>query len=522
MSSLVLDPHVGFSILASARSERERHEELGCGLQGPGSRPVRRALGELRDRIARMGQAEAVLHARELVSWLDDRPSYRSLCKGDERIKGRRVLKESVLYPDPAGQIPSIFHVRRGLEALEIDLPMHAWAPLADTLAAIAAGESPKKIRRSVRIPELQELFGEMEGAGLLTEGESLPAPPWEGGLLFVGHNCVIAGSKRTRILVDPWLRPWHPADPPNYRSLLPHQLRPVDAILLTHSHGDHFHLGSLLHFPRDTPIVVPRIARENVLSTDLAFRLGQLGFTRVLTPNWWETVQFGDVTVEVLPFLGEQPTASELVYPEIRNAGNTYSIRAPDFSAALLADTGHDPLGHMDEVARKAREKFGPVDVLLTGIRAFRIVPVLYPFTTIDAFLLNVPLDLVGEPQQLMNDAEDALATAEAFGARYVVPYADGGAPWYWREGMGPTYRGYPAYEGFREAAEHSLDDQVSTPFPERIREVAARRYGGAPGPVEPLILRPGDALRLDDGPQVTRFPGHAWPYGDDPHAAP
>ena len=62
---------------------------------------------------------------------------------------------------------------------------------------------------------------------------------------------------------------------------------------------------GSLLHVPRNTPIVVPYLPRENVLSTDLAFRLGQLGFTRVLTPRWWETLRFGDIEVQVLPFLG-------------------------------------------------------------------------------------------------------------------------------------------------------------------------------------------------------------------------
>ena len=257
---------------------------------------------------------------------------------------------------------------------------------------------------------------------------------------------------------------------------------------------------------------------RENVLSTDLAFRLGQLGFTRVLTPRWWESLRFGDIEIEVLPFLGEQATATALVYPDVRNAGNTYAIRTPQLSAAFLADTGHDPLGHMTEVAEQARTRFGPVDLLFGGMRAFSIHPVLYPFTTLDAFLLNVPLDLAGVPQQLMNDASDLLETAERFGASFAVPYADGGAPWYWREGMGPAYRGYPAYEGFREAPTHAIEDAQSDPFPERLAEVAARRYGGR-GPVEALVLRPGDALQLEGGrPRIRRFPGHAWPLADDP----
>lgn len=518
MATLVLDPHVGFSILATTASERERHEELGCGLQGPGSRPVRRALAELRKRIRALGRDEAIARAEELLRWFDDRPAWRALCE-DRHVAGRRVLRREVLFPDPALLQPATFHVRRGLEALEVDLPLHAWAPLADTIAAIAAGEDARRIRRSVRLPELQELFAEMEGAGLLYEGEPLPPPPRAPGITFVGHNTALVDSGTTRILLDPWMRPWHEQDPAGYRMLLPHQLLPVDAVLLTHSHGDHFHLGSLLHLPRRTPIVVPWLERENVLSTDLAFRLGQLGFTDVRRVRWWERLRFGDVEVDVLPFYGEQATAEALVYEDVRNAGNTYAVRTPSLAAAFLADTGHDPLGHMTDVAAEARARFGPVDLLFGGMRAFRITPILYPFTTIDAFLLNVPLHLAGRQQPLMNDAADLLETAERFGAAFVVPYADGGAPWYWREGMGPAYRGYPAYAGFRDAPEHGMEDEQSDPFPERLAEVAAARYGDRPWPVRPLVLRPGDAVHLEAGePMVRRFPGHAWPYGEDP----
>ena len=171
MAQLVLDPHVGFSILATTGSERERHEELGCGLQGPGSRPVRRALAELRSRIGKLGRDAAIAQARELLVWLDDRPAYRSLCE-DRHLEGRRVLRQQVLFPDPGAQLPATLHVRRGLQALESDLPLHAWAPLADTLAAIAAGESARKIRSAVRLPELRELFADLEAAGLIREGD--------------------------------------------------------------------------------------------------------------------------------------------------------------------------------------------------------------------------------------------------------------------------------------------------------------------------------------------------------------
>ena len=105
---------------------------------------------------------------------------------------------------------------------------------------------------------------------------------------------------------------------------------------------------------------------------------------------------------------------------------------------------------------------------------------------------------------------------TATTQAGRFAVPYADGGAPWYWREGMGPAYRGYPAYAGFREAPEAAIEDEQSDPFPERLAEVAARRYGGG---ARSLVLRPGDALQLVGGePHIRRAPGHAGPNGEEP----
>jgi hypothetical protein len=288
----------------------------------------------------------------------------------------------------------------------------------------------------------------------------------------------------------------------------------PVDAIALTHSHGDHFHLGSLLAFPRDTRILVPEVERESILATDLETRLREVGFTRVESVSWWSTKRVGDLELQAMPFHGEQPTAIDVVDPALRNVGNTWAVRTPAFSAAFLADTGRDALGAMSDVALEARRRWGPVDMVFSGMRGFSLAPILLPFTTLDAMFVNVPLDLVGVRQRLMHDAADVLQVAELFGARWAVPYADGGAPWYWREAMGPAYRGYPSYPGQVEAPGADVEDPKSAPFPERLEEAARLRYGDG-GPVEPLILRPGDLVRLAKGKvRVGRVEGFAWPY--------
>ena len=147
---------------------------------------------------------------------------------------------------------------------------------------------------------------------------------------------------------------------------------------------------------------------------------------------------------VRALPFYGEQPTDEEGLYPGLFNEGNTWLVRAPGFSAAFFADAGHDVRGDMRDVCRAVRKE-APVDVLFCGIRGFRLKPLFYGFTTLEAFLVNVPLQALTRPQRLMAGPEEALEYGRLLGARDVVPCADGGAPWYWREGMGPRYPGYP-----------------------------------------------------------------------------
>ena len=114
------------------------------------------------------------------------------------------------------------------------------------------------------------------------------------------------------------------------------------------------------------------------------------------------------------------------------------------------------------------------------------------------------------------MNDLDDVIDVAERWGARMLVPYADGGAPWFWEIGLGPRLDEEPhELEGF-------------DPFPERVALAASQRArfrtsGPLASPVEVRLLRPNDALvgfADDDGPRLARIPGNAWPFPE--HAVP
>jgi hypothetical protein len=204
---------------------------------------------------------------------------------------------------------------------------------------------------------------------------------------------------------------------------------------------------------PHDTP---PRPRPE------VGSLIAELGFVDVRPLGWWRSTRLGELEVTALPFYGEQPTEGEVLHPEIRKIGNTYVVRAPGWSAAFLADSGRDHLGDVRDVA-----------LTQWSVR-----------------------------QSVMNDVDGLLDTAERFGCRWVVPYADGGAPWFWSIGLGPRLDG------------SAREDPVFDPFPERVEE-AARLRAAATSTPRVLLLRPGDSVRgLPDDAEVVRTRGHAWPW--------
>lgn len=491
---------VSLAVLTRARTAADHHEDLGCSILGPASRPVRAAHHWLKREVQRLGEAEASRSARALVKRLEATSAYRRLGTG-RKVGGRLELKRAVLFPDPARSPPRVLHVRRGEQGFDLDVASGEWPAIADCCAALARGLSSAERRLFSKLGVTRELLEALTTARWVEPHEgpaSLPAS----GFTFVGHNTTLVRDGGASVLIDPYFRPSSALDLPSYPPMHARDLGAVDAVCITHSHGDHFHLGSLLTLPRDTAIFVPPVERESLLSTDCVTRLTQLGFTNVQAPAWFSSRRVGALTVHALPFYGEQPTGGPGLYEGLFNEGSTWVVRGPATSAAFFADSGDDVRGSMSEVCSLAR-RGGPVDVLFCGVRGFRLKPIFFGFTTLDAYLVNVPLDALTTRQQLMAGPREALDYAKRLGAHTLVPCADGGAPWYWREGMGPKYPGYPG-EPVDGASWHE-ENPDADPFPERVAQV--RRRG------DPAVttLRPGEGLAADGKRTI---PGFSWPF--------
>ncbi|MBL8916947.1 MAG: MBL fold metallo-hydrolase [Archangium sp.] len=480
MSRLTLSRAVSLAVLTSAKTEADHHEDLGCSILGPPSRPVRKALSWLSQRIHELGGDEAQRNAVALVRALEDTPKYAALCEGTKRRKGRRVLREQILFPRAEKTPPRVLHVRR--DELAFDVPVtrpRDWPALNALFSTLAQGATTTELAQLGKAnATVREVITQLKAARWL---DRWTAPNTKREVVFVGHNTTLIRGRETSVLIDPYFRPASVFDLPNYQPMQPRDLGHVNAVAITHSHGDHFHLGSLLQLPPETRFFVPPVERENLFSTDCAARLRQLGFAHVEPLDWWSSRAIGDCTVQALPFFGEQPSAAEGVHPGLRNVGSTWKVTT-EASYAFFADAGRDALGDMKTVCQRARG----VDVLFCGVRGFKLQPLFFGSTTLGAFLVDVPESELTKPQQLMADGPQALDYAKRLGAKTLVPCADGGAPWYWREGMGPRYPGYPGQPVL--GASRLDENPDADPFPERIQ-----RRAGDP---KLAILRPGQDL--------------------------
>ncbi len=194
-------------------------------------------------------------------------------------------------------------------------------------------------------------------------------------GVYRLQHAGLLLRTPEAGVIADPHFHSKY--EPPGLRTVRREDLEgKVDCILISHNHGDHFNWPSLLMFPLDTPIIVPRVPRATLICEDMVNLLRKLGFTRIYAPRWYDPpFRVGDLEVHVLPFYGEQPMLREGHRdPELRNWGNTYFIRSPAYNAFIAIDSGSDVHGSMQEVATHVRQQFGPVDFLFSNLREFNI----------------------------------------------------------------------------------------------------------------------------------------------------
>jgi L-ascorbate metabolism protein UlaG (beta-lactamase superfamily) len=242
--------------------------------------------------------------------------------------------------------------------------------PLVRDLAQLFAAD--------VRSPASRKAHRELLGSARVSRALAAAAikrrwPAIRGpGVYRREHACLAIRSRSTTVVLDPIsLEARLPA-----MHLCPEldASSSADAVLITHSHGDHWHLPSI--FARGGPraqVIVPSVPCANLLCPTVFVDELEACGARAVAAKWWTTIVVGDIEIDVLPFYGEQPTRDAPgPLANVRSWGNCYRINTPDFSIAVAVDGGTDPAGSMAAVMAASCAKRGPLDVLLSSTANF------------------------------------------------------------------------------------------------------------------------------------------------------
>lgn len=124
---------------------------------------------------------------------------------------------------------------------------------------------------------------------------ESIPlASRVQIGLTWLGHAGFLVQMDGLNIVIDPNWALWHgPVKRVRHPSLWPHDLPPIDLVLITHAHFDHLHLPSLRKLATGQPIIVPH---------GVGGLVKRCGFGRVVELDTWQTACYKDLHVTLTP----------------------------------------------------------------------------------------------------------------------------------------------------------------------------------------------------------------------------
>lgn len=239
--------------------------------------------------------------------------------------------------------------------------------------------------------------------------------------MVHLGHAALLYRQRDTALLFDPWLLPWFAESsiPSLWGALLP---KPA-GVFLTHDHDDHVDPRTLLHLPKETPIIVPSRRNRKKLHYDYLGLLREMGFGRVIDLAHGERWDFDGGAVVSVPFYGEDPCDLEM-------PRNCYLIHDRGQNILVHADSGPTNNGRSalkDQVIHQLVEKHGPIGLVLASqqqlleLRSHAAhAPLSHPGQWLD----------VGENGYLTNAYLAELCTVAK--ASLFVSYATGGADWY------------------------------------------------------------------------------------------
>lgn len=117
---------------------------------------------------------------------------------------------------------------------------------------------------------------------------------PGQVALTWIGHASFLVQFTDLNVLIDPNFANWlFLLKRIKHSGLKIKDLPPIDLVLLTHAHFDHFHKPSIRKLP------APKIG---VMPWGMGELARGLGFERIIELKWWESFSHGDWKVTLTP----------------------------------------------------------------------------------------------------------------------------------------------------------------------------------------------------------------------------
>ena len=166
------------------------------------------------------------------------------------------------------------------------------------------------------------------------------PAKADELGVTFIGHSSFLVQIGGLTVLVDPvfaqWLIVLRRLRRPGVRI---DGLPPIDAVLLTHAHMDHLNRPSLRKIAAHTRRLTGK-APIAIVPWGVEDLLRDLGFSRIVSLEWWQSTRLGAVDVTLTP---AKHWGARLFNDTHRGFGG-YVLRSGPHSVYHSGDTAYFP----------------------------------------------------------------------------------------------------------------------------------------------------------------------------------
>ena len=164
---------------------------------------------------------------------------------------------------------------------------------------------------------------------------EEISINPGELRIWMIGHSTVLINLFGTTILTDPVLSNWLPFP----RRLVTAaynaaKLPPIDYLLISHAHLDHFHSKSIRQLASKTNVII--------LPKNCSDLISDMNYRQTLEIGWEEKIEFSDLTLHSF-----KPKHWGKRYPweKINRGYNSYLIKKNGFGIFFAGDSAYDEI---------------------------------------------------------------------------------------------------------------------------------------------------------------------------------